>query len=341
MTVPDGGFDQRILTISNNGDADLSYNLSLTEASRNFHDDMESGINGWTHAGTSDLWHQTTHRYRSSNHSWYVGNEDSWEYNNNQHCWLISPEFFIGEGAQFTFEHWIDAEIYDANEAWDGGIVEISTDGDNWSPLTPVGGYPYTIYENPDSPFPAGTPCYAGVDAGWSQAVFDLSAYAEQNAQVRFRFGSDGYTVEEGWYIDDVAIAGQVIDWLEVQPASGVIPPHSETAVTVAFDGSGYSDVTLNGQIRLLSNDPQLPEMLLPVTFIVGGVPVEPISDLTITVNEPLVTISWSEIEGATSYKIYESENPYGDWTLIGSTPGTNWNQLYTGGNKFFQVTWE
>ena len=341
VAVPDGGSDQRILTISNNGGAELSYNLSLTETSRNFQDDMESGVDGWTHFGTSDLWHLTTHRYSSSNHSWYVGNEDSWEYNNSQHCWLVSPQFFIEEEAQFTFQHWIDAEIYDASEAWDGGVVEISTDGDNWNPLTPEGGYPYTIYDNPDSPFPAGTPCYAGVNAGWSQALFDLSSYAGHNAQIRFRFGSDGYTVEEGWYIDDVAIIGQTIDWLEVQPASGLIPPYNDAAITVTFDGSNYSDVTLSGQITLLCNDPLLPEMLLPVTLIVGGEPAEPINDLTITVTESLVTLNWSEVPAATSYLVYESEVPNGTWTLIGSTPETSWNLIYSGDNRFYHVTSE
>ncbi len=341
VSVPDGGSDQRVLTISNNGDADLSYNLSVTETSRNFQDDMENGINGWTHDGTGDLWHQTTHRYNSSNHSWYLGNEGSWEYNNNQHCWLVSPEFYVEQGAQFTFQHWMDAEIFDGVESWDGGIVEISTDGSNWTQITPSGGYPYQIYDNPASPFPAGTPCYAGVDVDWSMETFNLTTYAGQTAQVRFRFGSDGYTVEEGWYIDDVAIIGQSINWLEVLPASGVIPPGNETPVTVTFDGSDYSDITLTGQITILCNDPQLPEMLLPVTLTVGIEPGEPINDLTVTVNGPLISLNWSEAQGAASYKVYESEDPYNGWTLIGSTPETSWDLLYTGGNRFYHVTWE
>ncbi len=32
----------------------------------------------------------------------------------------------------------------------------------------------------------------------------DLSAYADQSVQFRFRFGSDAGTGREGWYVDDI-----------------------------------------------------------------------------------------------------------------------------------------
>ncbi len=341
VSVPDGGTDERILTITNYGEADLTYNLSLMETTRGFQDDMESGVNGWTHSGTNDLWHQTTHRSHSVTHSWYCGNEGSWEYANYEHCWLVSPQFYVESEADFTFYYWIDAEIYDAYQAWDGGIVELSLDGNNWTQITPAGGYPYTIYDNPDSPFPAGTPCYAGVNVGWSQASFDLSAYAGQNAQVRFRFGSDGYVVEEGWYIDDVQIAGITLDWLSVAPGSGTVPPASDDFVTVSFDATGYVDITLTGQITVLSNDPLTPELVLPVTLIVGGTPPQPIDDLTIQVDAPIASLSWTAVDGASQYHIYESSEPYGPWTLIGTSYTNSWSLIMSGERKFYQVTWE
>ena len=39
-----------------------------------------------------------------------------------------------------------------------------------------------------------------------SLAVIDLTAYEGQNVQIRFRFASDGYVTQEGWYIDDISI---------------------------------------------------------------------------------------------------------------------------------------
>jgi len=339
--VPNGGTADRTLTISNSGNDDLDYNLLLSEATRSFSDDMESGINGWTHSGTSDLWHLTTHRSNSADHSWYCGNEGSWEYNDNQHCWLVSPVFYVEPEADFTFYHWIDAEIYDAYEAWDGGIVEISIDGSNWTQITPAGGYPYTIYNNPASPFPAGTPCYAGVMVDWSQASFDLGAWAGETAQVRFRFGSDGYVVEEGWYIDDVEIAGIALDWLTVDPVEGSVPPSGEDAVMLYFDASVYADITLSGLIQVLSNDPVTPQLDLPVTLIVGGVPPAPIDDLTIHIDDTFVSLNWSAIDGATQYYIYESSDPYGPWTHVGTSFNNSWSLLLTDDRMFYQVTWE
>jgi hypothetical protein len=83
--------------------------------------------------------------------------------------------------------------------------VEISTNGgSSWTQITPAGGYPYTIRDNPESPFSAGTPCFSG-NHDWMLATFDLSSFSGA-VNIRFRFGSDGYTTAEGWYIDDVAV---------------------------------------------------------------------------------------------------------------------------------------
>ena len=339
--LPDGGNTERTMTISNSGNDELDYSLILSEATRSFSDNMENGTNGWTHSGSNDLWHQTTHRSNSASHSWYCGSEGTWEYSNDQHSWLISPEFYVELEADFTFSHWIDAEIYDSYEAWDGGVVELSTDGSNWTQITPAGGYPYTIYDNPASPFPVGTPCYAGVDAGWSEASFDLAAWAGQTAQVRFRFGSDGYVVEEGWYIDDVEIAGITIDWLTLDPINGTVPPAGDDEVTLYFDAYGYADITLTGQIQVLSNDPISPQLVLPVTLIVGGAPPDPIDDLTIQYSSTLVNLTWSLIDGATQYHIYDSSESYGPWTLVDTVSTNSWSMVLSGDKRFYHVTWE
>ena len=36
--------------------------------------------------------------------------------------------------------------------------------------------------------------------------TFDLTAFEGETIQIRFRFASDGYVSEEGWYVDDVQI---------------------------------------------------------------------------------------------------------------------------------------
>jgi hypothetical protein len=151
----------------------------------------------------------------------------------------------LSSGATLTFWHWIHAELYTGKYAWDGGIVEISTDGGAvWSQIAPVGGYYYKIYPNFFSPFAGNTPCFGWTD-DWTRVVFDLSAY-QGRAKIRFRFGSDQYYNEEGWYIDDVEIsddAASVVipdEDLKVVPARfalGAVDPNPVSSrFAIAFD---------------------------------------------------------------------------------------------------------
>jgi hypothetical protein len=78
-----------------------------------------------------------------------------------------------------------------------------------------VGGYTHTIRASSQPcPFPAGTPVFSG-SRSWTEVTFDLSAYEDVEARVRFRFGSDGNTGREGWYIDDVLVRS-------MNPMSGI-----------------------------------------------------------------------------------------------------------------------
>jgi hypothetical protein len=144
-----------------------------------FFDDMESGEGGWTHSGTSDEWHITTHRSHSADHSWYCGNEGTWLYDNDFTGYLTSPLLFIRENQilQFWTWHYIES-------GWDYAFCEINP-GDGWRELGMV----------------------TGQSGEWVQKTCDLSEYAGDTAQIRFCFFSC-YDWEqfEGWYIDDVEI---------------------------------------------------------------------------------------------------------------------------------------
>ena len=163
-----------------------------------FTDNMENGDNGWTHGGSNDLWQLGIPSYgpgsaRSGSNSW--GTNLSGPYANNINCWLLSPPVQITEPSQLTFYQYFASESY-----YDGGIVEITTDGNNFSRLSPVGGYPYHGVR-------FGGDAYSGSLGGWSKQAFDLSGYVGQTVQIRFRFISDYSVTRAGWYIDDVRIA--------------------------------------------------------------------------------------------------------------------------------------
>lgn len=139
-------------------------------------DDMERGDRGWTHSGTRDGWHQTTHRSSSASHSWYSGTEGSWQYTNENDARLVTPFFTLDAPATVGYQHY-----YRTEADYDYCLVEANNGSEFWRPVA----------------------SYTGIGGGWVAAEHDLAGLAGQTVQVRFRFLSDYNVTEEGWYIDD------------------------------------------------------------------------------------------------------------------------------------------
>ncbi len=100
---------------------------------------------------------------------------------------------------------------WDIEPTYDGGIVEISTDGGaTWTRLTPAGGYPDAITNsgNACAALPPGTPAFSSAHQPilWLLKSIDLSAYAGETVRLAWRYGSDGGVNDEGWYVDDLAL---------------------------------------------------------------------------------------------------------------------------------------
>jgi hypothetical protein len=212
--LPDCPGDYEVMfdiDVAGNWGYSTSHQFSLRTAIQDFADDFESGVGDWTHSnvtgGFVDDWHMETYRYHSAGTSWKFGGTGSGLYSDSADGGLVSQPMCIGADGEMTFWHYLDAEEESSTSAWDCCLVEISTDGGTtWSTLTPDGGYSHTKNSNPANPLPEGTPCWSGFFT-WRQETFDLSAYEGETIQVRFRFASDGYVTEEGWYVDDVNIA--------------------------------------------------------------------------------------------------------------------------------------
>ncbi|MBL0061980.1 MAG: immune inhibitor A [bacterium] len=99
------------------------------------------------------------------------------------------------------------------DSAYDGGMIEIAVNSGAWTRITPTPGYNKTFRwraggTNPYTGPVAGSPCLAGSITTWTSYNLDLSAYEGSNVQLRFRFGSDAGSNQEGWYVDDVVGVG-------------------------------------------------------------------------------------------------------------------------------------
>ena len=108
-----------------------------------FSDDMESGRNGWTdYKSLSNPWHlidtdtDENREAASPTHAMYVGDESKGdgEYENNWDFSLYTAQnISLGQNPAMSVNLW-----YSVENSWDGGNVQISTDGgESWTVIEP------------------------------------------------------------------------------------------------------------------------------------------------------------------------------------------------------------
>ncbi|RKX18916.1 MAG: hypothetical protein DRP26_04365 [Candidatus Zixiibacteriota bacterium] len=133
---------------------------------------------------------------------------------------LVTTYYTITDSdATFSFWHWYDMQSGSSN-AFDGGNIHITTDcGKTWELVIPEGGYPEDEIVGLD-----GEPGFSGQSSDWEQVVIDLSAYEGQTIKIKFRFGSNHYTTNFGWYVDAVALNGGFINWGHLSPSANITP---------------------------------------------------------------------------------------------------------------------
>jgi hypothetical protein len=250
------------LTVRNHGLQDLVWTGGVSASATRI--PFEDGA--WAHGGTNDPWHLATHRvYRGSN-AWYCGNSATRVYPDACHAWLDTPPFTVGADGMLTFHQWFKAE-YDTDlnddHFWDGGVIRVSTNGGaSYELVTPVGGYPYRITPNPDSPFPGHHPCLAGrgLSDEWEAVSVDLRSLEGVEVIVRFEFGSDFYTIDEGWYIGAVALQSSTgTAWLALTGMTGGTFTQGQSAAVgvVADPALVEPDGEEQAFITFAHNDPE------------------------------------------------------------------------------------
>ena len=167
---------------------------------------FEAGAGGWSSSGTGNTWAQSSQRVNSGSFSWKAVDPTS---ASDQR--LVSPPIVLPSGESpltLQFFHYRDIEESGTTQCWDGGILEISTDGgSNWTqlddPALLTDPYNGTIRTSANPLQNLNGWCNL---QDWTKSVVDLDAFAGQTAQFRFRLGSDGSVGAEGWYIDDVKV---------------------------------------------------------------------------------------------------------------------------------------
>jgi hypothetical protein len=132
---------------------------------------------------------------------------------------LIAPPQNLSSTSHLIFWHRFQFE-----DGFDGGAVEMSTDGGaTWVDVIAgggsfvSGGYNGTISPSYDSPI-AGRPAWTGGDAtaAMSKVDIDLGAFAGLDVRIRFRLACDkllaGSLPGVGWWIDDVQVTNTLVE---------------------------------------------------------------------------------------------------------------------------------
>jgi len=177
---------------------------------------LDPSLRGWNRISIGQNWQASTNHFFSAPYALYSHlTSGGLSASPAVHATIALPPLTLGPRAVLSFKYWINSETYETTtRAFDGGIVEYSTDGGaTFQQL--AGPYTHTIYGWTYSPWTNGVPCFAGTGTdGWQTAVFDLAAlYPEQNGFAnrsvvfRFHYGADNNTDKEGWYIDDVTVS--------------------------------------------------------------------------------------------------------------------------------------
>ncbi|MEM9290370.1 MAG: trypsin-like peptidase domain-containing protein [Acidobacteriota bacterium] len=173
-----------------------------------FNDDVEGAI--WTTGAGGDdtgtnAWEIVTDQSNSPTHSWFVSDEpvvkDQWLELSDP---IVLPP---GVPAVLEFHH-----FYNIEPNWDGGVLEVSTDGGTtWVDILDgnpdrflEGGYtgPLNASSNPLG----GRAAWHGNNQSFGRVQVDLTDFAGQSIQLRFRMGCDTSVAATGWWVDDVSV---------------------------------------------------------------------------------------------------------------------------------------
>ncbi len=180
-----------------------------------FTDDLESYVDlaaaeaaGWSHgqqAGTDD-WRLLTGNDNTTGSGNAFVSTDVAEVSDK---FMVTKTFTPSANSVLSFYHNHTFES-GQNGDYDGGILEISLDGgNNWQDLgndITTGGYNVNLAGGYDHPF-APAPAWGADSNGFYLVEVNLSAYAGQIAQVRWRMGTDNSVGDGDWLIDDINIS--------------------------------------------------------------------------------------------------------------------------------------
>jgi hypothetical protein len=163
---------------------------------------------GWAHAvlsGSND-WVLSTARSQTPTHSWFSASQGS-----AADRVLVSPSFLTLPTSALSFWHTFAFE--DASTCFDGGTLEISTDGGaTWSVVPDAafsaGGFNGTVSATSANPIGGKRAWCGGILGAMTQVTVNLSSFANfTGTRLRWHAGDDSSTTFTGWFVDSATLS--------------------------------------------------------------------------------------------------------------------------------------
>jgi hypothetical protein len=141
---------------------------------------------------------------------------NEWHSDGTSYSWFrLGQTVDLTGVTEATLNFWTHYEI---EGDWDYGYVEVhDLDTDEWVTLPGLTTISNILYpqDNPNCPdefepttylFEGKWHAFTGISGGWYQEEMDLTPFAGHTIELYFTYWTDPYTLELGWYIDDIEI---------------------------------------------------------------------------------------------------------------------------------------
>ncbi|MBM3403335.1 MAG: T9SS type A sorting domain-containing protein [Bacteroidetes bacterium] len=187
-------------------------------------EDPCSNFENWV---TNGNWEITPYQFHSPASS--ITDSKFGNYQNSQNSSVTTiNKINLSNAAVAILNFWARWKIEDG---YDYVQVKVSANnGINWTPLQGK-------YTNPGtSSQAAGQPVYDGIMDGWVKEEIDLAGFIDNEIKIRFTLISDVWTVDDGFYFDDLTVT-------IVENTVGVDEPHAKIAVSEPFPNPAGEEI--------------------------------------------------------------------------------------------------
>lgn len=206
---------------------------------------FENNLEGWTiQQGT---WQLSTNRVNPGGSTKSLHSSQNL---NNQCDVILSPEIEPTASTQLTIPNWY--QIENQSGYWyDRANIHV-IQGTNRTLISPSSGKTYQTgsYYNYTTCGIGSEPGWAGTTTGnfWGNSIFNLNSFAEQKIQLEIRYFTDGYTVYEGIYVDDISLSNVKISSCDAYPDQCTTnnPPGRIANTLVISKGTSQLTLTWN-----------------------------------------------------------------------------------------------